>query len=55
MECKNVPPSLTWLDDAFVKDYVDELEAACCLTEGQDKLLLSDGTYFYQMQPYVKN
>jgi hypothetical protein len=52
MESGDISLNLVWLDDAFAKDWVDELEAACCLTEGQDKLLLSDTTYSYHMQMY---
>jgi hypothetical protein len=35
MESGNVTLNLVWLDEAFSKDYVDELEAACCLTDDQ--------------------
>lgn len=52
MENKRAMLDLAWLDDAFSKDFVDELEAACCLTDGQSKLLLSESTYSYHMQIY---
>jgi hypothetical protein len=34
--------NLIWIDEAFSKDYVDELEAACCLTEGQNRVCFGD-------------
>jgi hypothetical protein len=52
MISKDVAVDLTWLNDAFAKDFLDELEAACCLTEGQAKMLLSENTYSYHMQMY---
>ncbi|HSW69286.1 MAG TPA: hypothetical protein VLI69_03880 [Gammaproteobacteria bacterium] len=49
---ENVTHNLTWIDDAFSKEYVDILEAACCLTAGQNKVYFAykeDG-YFIDQQ-----
>lgn len=42
MENRNVTYNLDWIDEAFLKDYVDELEAACCLTDGQTEVYISN-------------
>lgn len=52
MKSENLIQDLAWLDDAFSKDSVSDLEAACCLTEGQCKMFLSESTYYYHMQMY---
>lgn len=50
--------NLIWIDEAFSKDYVDELEASCCLTEGQNKVYFGDkvSSYFvdYEIHPHVR-
>ena len=34
--------NLIWIDEAFSKDYVDELEAARRLTDGQNRVYFGD-------------
>lgn len=52
MGSKAIVNDLLWIDEAFSKNYVDELEAACCLTEGQNRVYFGDKVsgYFVDYQ-----
>ena len=58
MESGNVTLNLVWLDEAFSKDYVDELEAACCLTDDQKTVYfgteVSSDFVKYQTHPNLR-
>lgn len=59
MESGILIPNLVWLDEAFAKDYVDELEAACCLTEGQNRVYFgykeSSNFVEYDINPILRS
>lgn len=53
MKSENVIPDLTWLDEAFSKGVVDDLEAACCLAGYSQYEIRIDGsvTSIYKLYP----
>lgn len=50
--------NLIWIDEAFSKDSVDQLEAACCLTDGQNRVYfgnkVTSSFVDYDMHPNLR-